>query len=230
VSLTVKSVGYSPWTFGPDPLPPDGGEKTYEVNLARDPSLGAIKLSLEDKQGAALSYVNEKAITVPGRRDRQPIPAGIILKPGDVLEMPALPAGPYVFLVLSPLHAPVVLPADVVAGQTTEVKAVVGPPAKVRVKFTAPERLIVQFHLRLGKDNAYPFPETAPGEVATAEEKDRDPLEGVLHAGENGLLLTGLATGRYTVEVTSPELVAPPTPVDLTEGETKEIEIAVQKR
>src|SRR5205814_10308762 len=33
VTFTVKSVGYSPWVSEPEPLPPDGGEKRYEVTL-----------------------------------------------------------------------------------------------------------------------------------------------------------------------------------------------------
>lgn len=233
VTLTVKSIGYMPWVFGPEPLPAEGGERTYEVNLDRDLTLGSLKVVLEDRDGKALSFVGEKAQAVPWRRDGKPIPGGVVLKPGEALEMPALPAGGYGLLVRSPLHAPALVATEVVAGRETEAKAVVGPPAKVRVKFTAPEALIVKFQLRMGRDLDYPFPEAEAGKAATAQgdaEGDTGALDGVLHAGADGLLLTGLATGRHVIEVVSPDLVATATPVDLVEGETREVEIAVTKR
>jgi hypothetical protein len=227
VSFEVKAVGYEPWTAGPEPLPIDGGEKTFPVLLRRDLSLGSLRLLLEDRDGKALSFVGEKAEATPWRRDRQPIPGGIVLKPGDVLEFPALPHGPYGILVRSPLHAPVVLSVDVPAGRATEQKVVVGPPARMRIKFTAPEAVIVRFRLMSGKDPAFPFPEG----TTVAQEGEGDPSKDpVLHAGAEGLVLTGLAAGRYTVEVLNPDLVAPPTAVDLVESETREVEVALQRR
>jgi hypothetical protein len=227
VSFELKAVGYEPWTAGPEPLPIDGGEKTFPVLLRRDLSLGSLRLLLEDRDGKALSFVGEKAEATPWRRDRQPIPGGIVLKPGDVLEFPALPHGPYGILVRSPLHAPVVLAVDVPAGRATEQKVVVGPPAKMRIRFTAPEAVIVRFRLMSGKDPAFPFPEG----TTVAQEEEGDPSKDpVLHAGAEGLVLTGLAAGRYTVEVLNPDLVAPPTAVDLVESETREVEVALQRR
>jgi hypothetical protein len=231
VTLNVKSVGYAPWTFGPDPLPRGGGEKTYEVNLEHDRTLGALKVLLADRDGKALSFAGEAAQASPWRRDGKPVPGGVIMRTGDALEMPALPAGAYGLLVRSPKHSPALVTADVVAEQTTEVTAVVGPPAKLRVRFSAPEVLLVRFHVLLGRDETYPFPETEAGKAATAQgEEAKTSLDAVLHAGADGLLLTGLGAGRHVVEVISPDLVATPTPVDLVEGETREVEIAVTKR
>jgi hypothetical protein len=228
VSFEVKAVGYEIWTAGPEPLPIDGGEKTFPVLLRRDLTLGSLRLLLEDKDGKTLSFLGEKAEASPWRRDRQPIPGGIILKPGDVLEFPALPHGPYGILVRSPLHAPVVIAVDVPAGRATEQKVVVGPPAKMRVRFTAPEATIVRFKLMQGKDPAYPYVE---GTTVAQEGDEADPRKDpVLHAGSEGLVLTGLAAGRYSVEVLNPDLVAPATAIDLVESETREVEIALQKR
>jgi hypothetical protein len=228
VSFELKAVGYELWTAGPEPLPVDGGEKTFPVLLRRDLSLGSLRLVLEDKDGKTLSFLGEKAEATPWRRDRLPIPGGIVLKPGDALEFPALPAGPYGLLVRSPLHAPVVVSVDVPAGRATEHRVVVGPPAKLRVRFTAPEAVIVRFRLMLGKDPAFPYTEgTTVAQEGDAGDPSKDP---VFHAGAEGLVLTGLAAGRYAVEVLNPDLVAPPTAIDLVEGETREAEVALQKR
>jgi hypothetical protein len=204
----------------------DGGEKTYAVLLRRDLSLGSLRLLLEDKDGKALSFLGEKAEASPWRRDRLSIPGGIIVRPGETLEFPALPHGPYAILVRSPLHAPALVSVDVPAGRWVEQKVVVGPPAKVRVRFTAPEAVIVRFRLMQGKEPAFPYTEGA----SVAQEDDDPVKDPVLHAGAEGLVLTGLAAGRYSVEVLNPDLVAPPTALDLVAGETAEAEIALQRR
>ena len=54
--------------------------------------------------------------------------------------------------------------------------------------------------------------------------------EPILAAGSEGLLLSGLAAGTYTVEVLSEELTAPSTIVHLKEGDTQEVEIQVSPR
>ena len=59
------------------------------------------------------------------------------------------------------------------------------------------------------------------------DEKTGEP---VLSAGQDGLLLSGLAAGTYTVEVLSEEHTAPPTVVHLVEGDTVETEIRVHLR
>ena len=58
--------------------------------------------------------------------------------------------------------------------------------------------------------------------VPTGEDED----EPVYAAGEDGLLLSGLATGSYVVQVTSDLVTAPPTTVRLREGDTEEVDLA----
>ncbi len=230
VTFEVKAIGCEVWTSDPEPLPPEGGEKTYEVGLRRDMTLGSLKISFEDPDHNPVSFVKDKCEVVTGRHDQVPIPAGIVIRPSDVLEFPALPGGPYDFLVRSPLHAPLVLQVNVGAARENEARGVLGPPAKLRVRFTAPQATVVRFRLMMGRNADYPFPEGS----LVAQEGDAkpgdEPKDPVFHAGAEGLLLSGLSEGRHTVEVLSPELVAPPTPVDLVAGETREIEIAVQMR
>lgn len=230
VTFELKAVGYEVWRSEPETLPPLGGEKTYEVDLRRDMTLGSLKIAFEDRDGNPISFVKDQCEVVTGRRDRVRIPAGIVVKPSDALEFPALPGGPYVFLIRSPLHAPLLLSVDVPAQRETEAKGVLGPPAKLRVKFTAPEQVIVRFRVMQGKDIAYPFPEGASVAQEESEKPGEEPKERVFHTGAEGLLLSGLADGTHTVEVLSPELVAPLTPVDLVAGETREVEIRVDKR
>jgi hypothetical protein len=227
VTFELKAVGYETWTAGPEPLPVDGGEKTYPVLLRRDASLGVLRLVFEDREGRPVSVLASKSEASTMRRDRQTIPGGVVMRPGDLLEYPALPHGPYLILVRSPLHAPALVSVDVPAGRTTEQKVVLGPPAKLRVKFTAPEATIVRFRLLLGKDPVHPFPENTTVAQETGDDAKADP---VLHAGAEGIVLSGLAAGRYGFEILNPDLFAPPTAVDAVEGETREVEVALQRR
>lgn len=231
VRFEVKALGYSTWASEFLEIPQDGGKTTVAVDLKRDPSLGRLIVHLEDRDGKVISYVNEKVEPSIWRRDGQAVSAGIVLKPAETLELPALPSGPYGLLLRSPGHAPALLEkVDVAAGRDTEVRAVLGLPAKVRVKFTAPEQLIVKFRLTQGRDVAYPFPEAQPNARVSPDDARNAPNDGSLDAGPEGVVLSGLATGRYTIEVMSPELTATPTAVDLVEGDTKEVEISVSKK
>ncbi len=154
---------------------------------------------------------------------------------GEALVLPSLPAGPYGILVRSPLHAPAILTVDVAPGGPTERRVVLGPPGKLRVKFTATETFLVKFRLLDGNEVAYPYPEGARpapppeqgGDGGTGSAHDE---ETALWAGADGILLTGLRSTTYTVEVISPELVAKPVSVAVVEGETREVEIPVARR
>jgi hypothetical protein len=231
VRFEVKAVGYSTWTSEAIEIPPEGGATTVSVELRRDPNLGRLIVRLEDKDGKPLSYVDEKVAPMIWRRDGQTVGAGIVLKPGETLELPALPSGPYGIVLRSPAHAPVTFDKiDVAAGRDTEVRAALGPPAKVRVKFTSVENTMVKFQLAQGKEVVLIFPELPPGATPPLDGAAAAPSDGSVVAGAEGILLSGLATGRYAIEVLSPELTAPPTSVDLVEGDTKEVEIRVSKR
>ena len=229
VTFTVKAIDMEPWVSPPEPLPPEGGARTFDVALRRDPTLGSLRVFLEDRDGKALSWLGEKAQLSIGRRDGKAIPAGVLLQPSEDLTLPALPEGPYLLEVRSPGHAPVRVEVDVVAGRPTEAKVVVGPPAKVHVRFTAPEATMVQFRLMRGREIAWPFPERREGDT-TAQPDDDDGKSPSFVGGADGITLSGLGAGRYTIEVLTPTLTAPSTSVDLVEGETREVEIAVSRR
>lgn len=229
VTFTVKAIGMEAWVSAPEPLPPEGGERTFDVALRRDPTLGSLRISLEDRDGKPLSWLGEKAQLAIGRRDAKAIPAGVLLQPAEDLTLPALPEGPYVLQVLSPGHAPAAGEVDVVAGRPTETRIVVGPPAKVHVRFSAPEATMVQFRLMQGREIARPFPERKAGDT-TAQPDDDTGAPPSFVGGTDGITLSGLGAGRYTIEVLTPTLAAPATVVDLVEGETREVDIAVTKK
>ena len=97
------------------------------------------------------------------------------------------------------------------------------------VRFTAPEATMVQFRLMQGPEIAWPFPEPRAGDTTVQPDDDGGGSPSFV-GGADGITLSGLAAGRYTIEVLTPTLTAPATAVDLVEGETREIEIAVSKR
>lgn len=227
VGFTVKAVGCSPWMSERIELPREGGEKVLDVALRRDPTLGTLKISIEDRDRNPLSWVTERCKLAIGRRDGKLVDGGLILRYSEVVDLPAIPAGPWTFVVKSPGHAPARVDTEVPAGQPSELKVALGPPAKVRVKFRAPETLLVRFQVTFGKQVATVFPEVA-SPLPTGEEEGAE--EQSLDVGTAGIVLSGLSAGRHMIEVISPELVAPPTSVDLVEGETKEIEISVTRR
>ncbi|MFV1959751.1 MAG: hypothetical protein ACC662_10110, partial [Planctomycetota bacterium] len=65
-------------------------------------------------------------------------------------------------------------------------------------------------------------------EGAVSRGTDPETGEPILAAGSEGLLLSGLASGTYTIEVTSEEVGAPSTIVHLVQGDTVETRITVR--
>jgi hypothetical protein len=225
VTFSVKSDGYATWTSAAEALPADGDERTYDVVLAGDRSVGSIRLTLEDEAGTALAW-NATSSEVLGVVSEGPPPtAGYVVEGGEDLRFPAMPAGKYRVLIASPAYAPHTVETQVVAGRTTEVRATVRPPAKVRVRFTAPERMVVLFRLTHDGKPVFAAPEGAVRVASEEPGKERYHM-----AGEQGLLLSGLGGGSYVIEVMTPEVFAPPTTVRLQEGQTEEVEIDVRHR
>jgi hypothetical protein len=225
VVFEVKAEGYAPWTSPPEPLPPGGGEKTWEVTLERDLSVGGLKVVLEDRDGRRLSWSEVGAHARFARRDALEVPGGIVMRAAEHLVVPALPAGPWQVWVRAPAYAPRSMPVEVVPGRETEARAVLGPPARLRVRFTAPEATVVRFRVFAGDEPAFPFVEGATSGAGAGTDDVPD-----LHAGAEGALLSGLGAGPHSVVVVSDAHVAPRTTVHLVEGETRDVEVAVSFR
>jgi hypothetical protein len=225
VVLEVKADGYAPWTSRPEPLNPDGEDRTFEVTLSNDANLGSVKVLLEDEAGQPIPWTDSKSrVTTVIRLDGPPAAAGYVLEGAADLRFPAMPQGRYRILMVGPKFAPASADADVQAGRETEVRVPTKPPAKVRVRFTSPDQVVVRFRVTQGGKTIYAAPE---GVVVGTEAEDKEPI---YSAGADGLLLSGLATGTYAIEVSSDEVTAPPTTVRLEEGQTEEIEIEVRRR
>ena len=96
-------------------------------------------------------------------------------------------------------------------------------PARLRIKFIAPEQLMVRFRIMRAGHVVAAFPLQENGEPA--------PTTGALQAaGNEGALFGGLPGGTCHLEVTSPELAAGVTTVNLRPGDTTEVEIQVRRR
>ena len=107
-----------------------------------------------------------------------------------------------------------------------EKRAVIGPPAKLSVRFVAGEALTVHFRITQDGRPVLAFPEGKETAQPTGDAPEPLTAEGTGSA----LVLSGLGAGSYVVEVTSEELVATARSVRLTPGETEEVEIEVQRR
>jgi ATP-dependent protease HslVU ATPase subunit len=132
-------------------------------------------------------------------------------------------AGPYRVTITGPKFAPIVVDVTVVAGELVERKVTAEPPAKLKVRFVADERLTVRFRVTKDGRLAGAIPEGI--ESAPQEADPNAPLSAT--GGGTGLVLSGMGGGTHVVEILSEELVAARHTVNLTPGETKEIEIEV---
>lgn len=235
-TFSVKAIGFRPWASGPVELPPEGGATTLEVPLERDLTLGRARIAVEEASGRVLSFHDERCTVSLGRRDAKDVPAGVILRVAEAVEFPALPAGPYRFVVRGPRWAPATVELDVAAGLLSEARATLRPTARVRVRFVASEPMLVKFRLVSGGPGgevAWPFvvkPSAVSSTGVGAEEADEPGDAQTSTAGPEGIVLAGLAPGRYVLEGLSPDVNLPPTAVDLREEETAEVEVAVARR
>jgi hypothetical protein len=226
VALEVRADNYAPWRLERERLPPEGGERAFDVVLAGDANLGSVRVILEDERAQPVPFRESRSeVAAVQRMDGMPVPTGFVVETGEELRLPALPAGPYRIAIRGPRFAPLEVDATAVAGRESEVRATVRPPAKLRVKFRSAQPVLVVFGLTQNGRPVVAIPEGIPAE--RTEDGVREP---VYSAGEQGLLLSGLATGTYVVEVRSQEVHAPATSVRLQEGETEEVEIDVQPR
>jgi hypothetical protein len=226
VDLQVKAEGYAAWVRQGEPVPADGGERVVHVTLARDAGQGGLRLVLENERGEPVDYSQLGALSPTVQPlDRQNITSGALIEVGKDLRFPSLPTGRYLVTVRAHAYAPASVEARVTGGTESEVRVRLAPPARLRVKFTANETRIVRFQLLQQGRVVQAIPEPVPNAPRTAQD-DRPQLA----AGEAGVLLGGLAGGTYEVEVLSEDLRPTRTSVTLREGQTEEVEIAVQRR
>ena len=218
----IKADGYAATRPPAELLPIEGGERTFPITLRRDATLGRVQIAFENEGGKRVPFNELQGTPQIARMDSLPIPGGIVIEGGEHLTLTALPAGPYRITVHCAKHAPATLDVTCVAGETVEAVAALKDPAKLRIRFTADEDATVEF--QLWKD----------GRPVPAYREQKDPqahTEGPLRAtGNQGAVFTGLGSGRYQVVVISRNLRATTTAVQLTEGDTAEVEIAVHRR
>jgi hypothetical protein len=226
VSLEVKAEGYAAWRMFDVPVPPEGGEQTFLVKLGRDTGQGGVRLVFEDERGQILKYgaLNALPPTIQPL-ERQDLAGGIVYEVQESLRFPSLPAGKYRIGVTAFAYAPASVDALVLGGSEAEVRVPLRAAARLRVRFTAPTARTVKFRLTQGGRPVPALTEKAPVRDPAKPEEDA-----VLTSGEEGVILGGLASGSYVVEVVSEDLQASRTSVSVREGETEEVEIRVHPR
>lgn len=227
VDFEIKADGYLPWSTKGEPLPADGGERTYPVTLSRDQTVGALRIRIEDKDGKAVSFKDSGSTASLGwLGPPDQMPTSFVLTASDVLDLPSLRAGPYRVTIRSPKYAPAEVEVTVVAGQVTEAKVRAEPPAKLAVRFSASEQLTVRF--RVTKDGRVTLPFVEGKETPAGAQPGAEPLSA--SGGGAAVILSGFGAGAHVIEVMSENLVATRRTVTLTPGETAEVEIEVQRK
>ena len=223
VQLELKADGFQPWRPAPEPLPVAGGARNLIVSLVRDTSLAPLTVRFEDEHGKPVSYREMSASLDPVQPLDGQVVGAITLEGSDVLTFPSLPTGRWRFGVRSPRYAPAQFEVTLSSGQKNEHLVRLTRPARLRINFIAPERLMVRFRIMRANRLVAAFPFLETGEPA--------PTTGALRAtGNEGALFGGLPGGTCHIEVTSPELAAGVTTVNLRPGDTTEVEIQVRRR
>jgi hypothetical protein len=232
VDLRLRADGYKAWETKGEPVPPEGGTHTFPVFLERDDSQGTLRIALFNQEEQPLSYAASGArLGIAWLGAPEDAPTSFVMQPQEILTIPGIRAGRYRFTIFTGGFAPARFETEIRAGEATEERVTLGPPARLRVRFhaTGAERVVVRFLVKKDGIPVHAFPVDAAGAEGQAALPGGVPP---LHAppGDSGLLLTGLGEGRHTIEVTSPDLVATSQSVDLVLGDIREIEIDVTKR
>jgi len=229
VSIEIEADGYTPWRVAGEPIPPDGGEHTFEVLLRQDRTQGSVRIYLEDPDGARLSYVEAGGrFSVAWLGDTEG-PAGIPNRSAEALEISSVPAGPYRFTIYARDWMPTVLEVEVPEGGSRDVVAKLRPPAQLRVRFLAPTAGLVRFRILREGRAVHAFPIDADHAEGRPETPGAPPP--LIGSGEGeGLLLSGLAEGTHTIEVHPDPFQGTNQTVDLVAGEITTVEVTLRAR
>jgi protocatechuate 3,4-dioxygenase beta subunit len=223
VAIEIKADGFEPYIPQAELLPVNGGERTIVASLRRDRSLAVLDVRFEDPDANPVSYASLNPVLEIARLDPRPMSSGITVESGETLHFGSIPAGPYRILVRSAKFAPAEFDVEVRAGETNEKLVKLTEPARLKIRFTATEQLLVRFRILVQGKVIVAFPENA-------DEAPQDAQAPLVVEGGEGMVLSGLPTGPVTVEVTSENLVAAPYTAHLRAGETVEADIGVRVR
>lgn len=228
VVFTLKAEGHATWTSDPILLPQEGGEKTVPVVLQADTSRARVRVHFEKVGGEAVSYVQLGAQERIIVRGPQEVAGGLVKHMAADFELSGVPPGPYRLIFEMPSYAPVQLDFTAREGEEIAETITLQDPAKLRVRFTASEALVVTF--RITKDEQV-VPVFIEGEKPTNEPVDPNEAGARrIEASVDGTVLTGLGNGVHVIDVVDPKLRAARTRVTLVEGDEVEVEIAVSRR
>lgn len=229
-AFEVKAIGYGPWRSGRVDTPAAGGELEFLVPLDRDQTVGRLVVKLERRTGELISAAEASAETQIARSDGQAVAAGVVYYVREVVDYPALPAGSYRVSLRAPAFAPVTEEnVEVHAGQTVETRLSTGPAASLNVRFVGPDRATIEFRILAEGVPTLPY-RVHSGARDTGASTASSPPEPTQSVDAGGATFTGLAAGPHTVVVVSKDWQAEETTIDLREGETSSVEIAVRRR
>ena len=227
VRFTVKATGYAPWKSEAVLVPPEGGEATIAVPLQPDTTLGRLTVRFETESGDAVSYADLGAHNDIHIRGTQEVEGGLVMQTSTDFKLTAVPPGPYALLFSMRDYAPVRVEVEARAGEETVETVTLRPPARLRVRFSAPEPALVGFHIKKDNRVVLAFPMTEQD----APLPERDQVEAPkAKADENGTVFSGLGSGDHVIEITDAKFHAPRTRVTLVEGDEVEVAIRLERR
>ena len=226
VRFTVRVVGYLPFTSEALEPPADGGERTIDATLERDPTLGSIAVRLRDPDGRDLPFpAGETSVTL--RRLDTPAIIGRPTERGGAVVFEGLAAGTYQVAATNRRFGAATATAIVEGGRefASDLALPIASTLRVRVVIEKDSRRRVHFQLVRDGEPIAAFEDPPPGGAAPMV---RSPTH--FFAGSEGTLLRGLSQGRYGVRVLSPDFIASAAEVDVSLGGTAEIELREKPR
>ena len=221
VRFTVRVVGYLPFVSEAMDLPAEGGERTIDATLERDPTLGSIAVRLRDPEGRDLPFrAGETSVTL--RRLDGPALIGRPTQRSESVVFEGLVAGTYQVAATERRFGAATATAIVEGGRelTTDLALPVASTLRVRVVVANDSTRRVQFQLLRDGAPVAAFQDPTPRSASNPFR-----ILTQFFAGSEGALLRGLGQGRYAVLVLSPGFVASAAEIDLPLGGSAELEL-----